>query len=249
MNSDVTKQQSVRELYQKVVTELPPVAGVVNAAMVMQDSIFANTSIDMLSKVLSPKVDGSRYLNELFSEPNLDFFILFSSLSVVGGNSGQTSYTAANAYLTALAGQRRSQGLAGSVMDLGAVLGLGYVTRSGTFTGDDIDAFGGYPIAESDFLEHFAEAVLASPVVEGGNHEIISGVREVDPILDDRVSWINNPRMSHLVVDKGEQTAGGHDDKKSLPLKEQLLDATTIQQTHKIILGRYPFLSLFYYTY
>ncbi|KAJ5587845.1 lovastatin nonaketide synthase [Penicillium hispanicum] len=236
LSADVTKQQSVHQMYQKIVTELPPVAGVVNAAMVMQDSIFANTSIDMLNKVLSPKVDGSRYLNELFSEPNLDFFILFSSLSVVGGNSGQTSYTAANAYLTALAGQRRSQGLAASVMDLGAVLGLGYVTRSGTFTGDDIDAFGGYPIAESDLREHFAEAVLASPVGEDSNHEIISGVREVDPILDDRVPWINNPRMSHLVVDKEAQIAGGHDDKKSLPLKEQLRDAKTIQETHKIIL-------------
>ena len=106
-------------------------AGVVNAAMVLQDSMFSNTNIDMLRAVTAPKVDGSRYLDELFPDPSLDFFILFSSLAWAAGNSGQTSYAAANGYLAGLASQRRNRGLAASVIDLGPVLGLGYITQIG----------------------------------------------------------------------------------------------------------------------
>ncbi|KAE8133672.1 lovastatin nonaketide synthase [Aspergillus pseudotamarii] len=231
---DVTKRRSINELYQKLIRELPPVAGVVNAAMVLQDSLFSNTSVDMLKAVLMPKVDGSRHLSELFQDPGLDFFILFSSLSVVGGNSGQSSYTAANAYLTALADQRRSQGLPASVMDLGPVLGLGYITRAGQLTSDDIHAYGAYPISEQDFLEHFAEAVLASPVIHGANYEIISGIREVDPVVDDRVSWIHNPRLSHLLADRGRITAGP-EERIRISVKEQLLDANTTQEAREMI--------------
>lgn len=232
----------MRELHKNITTELPPVAGVVNAAMVLQDSLFANTTVDMLKRVLSPKVDGSKHLDELFSDPSLDFFILFSSLSVVSGNSGQTSYTAANAYLTGLATQRRRRGLPASVIDLGPVLGLGYITRSGQIAAEDINNFGAYPISEWDLLEHFAEAVLASPISQDGNYEIISGAREVDPIIDDRVSWLHNPRLSHLVIDK-EQATISYEERK-IPVKQQLLESRSAQQAHKVVLGKFTSLFL-----
>ncbi|KAJ5622989.1 lovastatin nonaketide synthase [Penicillium lividum] len=215
----------------------PPVAGVANAAMVLQDSLFTNTSIDMLNKVLSPKVDGSSYLDELFSDPGLDFFILFSSFGLITGNGGQTSYNAANSYLTALAAQRRSRGLSASVMDLGPILGLGYITRSHLFSGDHIDDIGAYPISESDFLEHFAEAVLASPIGKD-SYEIISGLRGVDPSIDSQVTWIHNPRMSHLLLNSG--IAGvDHDEKRSVSIKERLLDATGLEQVQGVILDAF----------
>lgn len=236
--SDVTKKQEVRELYDEIITDLPPIAGVANGAMVLRDSLLMNTDLGMLNEVLAPKIDGSKYLDELLSDLSLDFFILFSSLGVITGNGGQTSYNAANAYLTALAAQRQSRGLSASVMNLGPILGLGYITRAGLFSGDDIDDAGLYPISESDFLENFAEAVLASPVTQGGNHEIISGLRDVDPVSNPRVSWIHNPRLSHLQLHSGSAIAN-KENGSSMSFKEQLLEANCLEDMQHVILGMY----------
>ncbi|PLB46349.1 lovastatin nonaketide synthase [Aspergillus steynii IBT 23096] len=233
-SADVSDRQSIGEVHRQIAASLPAVAGVVNAAMVLQDSMFSNTNLDMLRAVMAPKVDGSRYLDELFSDPTLDFFILFSSLAWAGGNSGQSVYAAANGYLVGLAAQRRNRGLPASVIDLGPVLGLGYITRSGQITAADIDASGSYPISEYDLLEHVAEAVLASPIQSTASYEIISGIREVDPELSDRVNWINNPKLSHFVVDKGDVKADTAD-KRAMPIKDQLREAQTVAELRQII--------------
>lgn len=238
IDSDVTKKQEVCKLYGEIITNLPPVAGVANGAMVLKDSLFVNTSLDMLNEVLAPKIDGSKYLDELFSDPGLDFFILFSSLGVVTGNGGQTSYNAANAFLTALAAQRQSRGLPASVVDLGPILGLGYITRRGLFSGAELDDIGLYPISESDFLENFAEAVLASPVNQSGSHEIISGLRSVDPVINPRISWLHNPRLSHLQV-RGGSTAANKENGSSMSVKKRLLGVNNLEDMQQIILGTY----------
>jgi hybrid polyketide synthase/nonribosomal peptide synthetase ACE1 len=67
---------------------------------------------------LRPKVVGTVFLNQLFDKPDLDFFITFSSLAYVTGNFGQTSYAAANAFMTSVVEGRRKRGLVGSVMHL-----------------------------------------------------------------------------------------------------------------------------------
>ena len=233
----MSDRQSIREVHRKITESLPKIVGVVNAAMVLQDSMFPNTNLDMLRAVMAPKVDGSRYLDELFSDPTLDFFILFSSLAWALGNSGQSSYAAANGYLVGLAAQRRNRGLPASVIDLGAVLGLGYITRSSQMTAAVINASGTYPISEYDLLEHFAEAILASPVETSAAYETISGIREVDPSLDDRVAWISNPQLSHFVVDKCDVKANKAE-KRAMPIKDQLREARTLPVLRQIIQGK-----------
>ena len=71
---------------------MPPIAGVANGAMVLQDGLFDNMSYDAFAKVLKPKVLGSQLLDELFYDTPLDFFIFFSSATAVMGNSGQSNY-------------------------------------------------------------------------------------------------------------------------------------------------------------
>jgi acyl transferase domain-containing protein/acyl carrier protein len=56
------------------------------------------------------KVAGAANLDELLSSQPLDAFVLFSSISATWGSLGQAGYAAANAYLDALAEQRRSRG-------------------------------------------------------------------------------------------------------------------------------------------
>ena len=75
---------------------MPAIGGIANGAMVMGNSFFGEMSFETFQKVMAPKVDGSINLDEVFSGDDLDFFILFSSISAVTGQQGQANYAAAN---------------------------------------------------------------------------------------------------------------------------------------------------------
>ncbi|KAL5357558.1 putative hybrid PKS/NRPS enzyme EqiS-like protein, partial [Aspergillus floccosus] len=234
---DVTKKTSIEAVFVEICQTLPPIAGVANAAMVMQDIMLSNMNLDDLQTVMKPKVDGSRYLHEIFGHSHpLDFFILFSSLSTIIGNSGQGNYSASNAYMAALVAQRRAQGLAGSVMHIGAIIGAGYITRAGQLRSGDLEAFGSYPLAPADFHQLFGEAVLASPPHSGRKPDITTGLRVIDPEINDRVLWRSNVKFSHFwKTEEDETRSDGHDKRSMAPVKAQLAEATTMAQAGQII--------------
>lgn len=235
---DVTNKTSVRATYKEIRETLPPIAGVANAAMVMQDIMISNMQLDDLLTVMKPKEDGSRYLHEVFGDNHsLDLFILFSSLSFVIGNSGQSNYSAANGYMASSVGQRRAQGLAGSVMHIGAITGAGYITRAGQIKSGDLAAIGSYPLSAADFYQLFGEAVLASPPHSECKPEIVTGLRIIDPEIDDRAIWRSNPKFSHFWKIEGHMRSNGDTKRSMAPVKVQLAEAKTKAQAREIIQG------------
>ncbi|MBO4210086.1 type I polyketide synthase, partial [Micromonospora echinofusca] len=94
-----------------VVASVEGLSGVVHAAGVLDDGVIDALTAERVAGVFGPKVDAAWHLHELTRDLDLSAFVLFSSAAGVFGGPGQGSYAAANAFLDALAGWRRADGL------------------------------------------------------------------------------------------------------------------------------------------
>ena len=103
-------------------------------------------------------------------------------MTAVIGNMGQSNYTAANSFMCALARQRRERGSAASVINIGVIISVGYVTREVSDADQKNLRKGGYMwMSERDLHQIFAEAVLAGLPNSSVDPEISTGLRRIDP--------------------------------------------------------------------
>ncbi|MEV6280665.1 type I polyketide synthase [Nocardia sp. NPDC051832] len=87
-----------------------PVDAVVHAAGISHIAPLSETTPADLAETTAGKVLGAAHLDELLGDRELDAFVLFSSISAVWGVGGLGAYAAGNAYLDAVAQQRRARG-------------------------------------------------------------------------------------------------------------------------------------------
>jgi acyl carrier protein len=80
--------------------------------------------------VIRPKAQGAWLLHEATREMKLDCFVMFSSISSIFGNPAQGNYSAANAFIDALAHHRQALGLPALTVNWGVLGGEGYVARN-----------------------------------------------------------------------------------------------------------------------
>ncbi|MER5599757.1 SDR family NAD(P)-dependent oxidoreductase, partial [Streptomyces sp. NPDC002265] len=92
---------------------------VVHAAGVADAGAVDATTPDAFAAALAAKAGGAAHLDELLGDQELDAFVLFSSVSGVWGSGGQAAYAAGNAFLDALARQRRDRGLTATAVSWG----------------------------------------------------------------------------------------------------------------------------------
>ncbi|WP_443098173.1 type I polyketide synthase [Actinoalloteichus sp. AHMU CJ021] len=116
---DAADRAALGELLASI-PERHPLTGVLHAAAVLDDGILDGLTPARFEAVLRAKVDAATNLHELTAGIELDAFVLFSSMAGTTGNAGQGNYAAANAFLDALAEQRRAKGLPATSIAWGA---------------------------------------------------------------------------------------------------------------------------------
>ncbi|GGM26017.1 type I polyketide synthase [Micromonospora yangpuensis] len=108
---DVADRTAVRDLLDRVRTQLSPVRGVVHAAAGFDDAVLAETDAARLVAATRPKADGAWNLHLATETDQLDFFVLFSSFAAQIGPAAGGAYVSANEFLNGLARYRRARGL------------------------------------------------------------------------------------------------------------------------------------------
>ena len=206
--------------------------------MVLDDISFFEMPFEKMNKVLRPKVQGAIFLDELFQETTLDFFVFFSSVTAIAGNRGQSAYTTANMFMSALATQRRQKGLAASILHIGAVMGVGYINRG--FSEAIFAALrktGFMLMSEREFCLCFGEAVLASHPLSGRNAEVLTALETIK-LGGISPQWAKFRRFQYCIhvndgVDKKAK-------KKAVTVstKISLLEATSAEEVLVIVQGK-----------
>jgi NADPH:quinone reductase-like Zn-dependent oxidoreductase/malonyl CoA-acyl carrier protein transacylase/acyl carrier protein len=125
IRADVSLPDEVARVLLEIEQRMPPLRGIVHAAMVLDDGMLPQLTRDRFDKVIAPKMQGAWNLHALTLGKSLDFFVLYSSAAAIMGNPGQASYTAANAFLDALAHHRKTLGLCGLSINWGPFSGVG----------------------------------------------------------------------------------------------------------------------------
>lgn len=117
--ADIGDESQVEELLERIRAELPPLAGVAHLAGVLDDALLPQQDVKRFRTTLLPKALGAWHLDRLTRKDDLDFFIVYSSISGVLGSPGQANYATANALLDGLVAERRAQGLPATSVNFG----------------------------------------------------------------------------------------------------------------------------------
>jgi acyl transferase domain-containing protein/NADPH:quinone reductase-like Zn-dependent oxidoreductase/SAM-dependent methyltransferase/acyl carrier protein len=128
--ADIGSPNDVKRLFEEIELNGQPLRGAFHLAMVIDDAPFTALTSERMRAVVTPKAQGAWLLHEATRKMNLDCFVMFSSVSSIFGNPAQGNYSAANAFIDALAHHRQALGLPALTVNWGVLGGEGYVARN-----------------------------------------------------------------------------------------------------------------------
>jgi phthiocerol/phenolphthiocerol synthesis type-I polyketide synthase C len=164
---DVTDLRQLLDTLDGLVGDMPPLGGVVHAAMVIEDALLRDMDRGQLHRVLAPKMLGALNLHEATRPHALDWFVLYSSATTLFGNPGQAAYVAANLGLEALANERRSLGLPVTCVGWGPIGDAGYLARNERVLDALVGRMGGEALKSDDLLTALGH-LIATPAANLG---------------------------------------------------------------------------------
>lgn len=113
INVDTSKKEQLEKAVKLALHRYEQIHGVFHCAGIVKDNRIEKKTTEEILAVISGKVMGAIYLDEILQNEPLDFYMLFSSISSLG-NAGQSDYAYANSFLNSFSEYReilRQKGL------------------------------------------------------------------------------------------------------------------------------------------
>ncbi|KAH8658350.1 polyketide synthase [Xylariales sp. PMI_506] len=175
-----------------------PVRGVIQGAMVLQDSRVEEMGYEQWRTATDPKVYGTWNIHEVFGN-SLDFFVLLSSSGGIIGSFSQGNYCAGNTFQDAFARYRAGLRLPGRSINIGFVEGAGY-TAENQAAAEFVTRQGLSSYRLEEFLVTVEEAIrnpLAATPIEA---QLLCGISRAEPGSQTKEAAIQrpDPKFSHI---------------------------------------------------
>ncbi|RFU78582.1 polyketide synthase [Trichoderma arundinaceum] len=234
MPCDVADEKNVKALVDELQDDLPPIRGIIHAAMVLRDVLFEKMTFEDYEAVVRSKISGAWHFHNALINTPLQFFIVLSSVAGIVGNRGQAHYSAANTYLDALVLYRRRKGLAAASIDLAAVEGVGYLAENAAKMSQVMRNLSDNTVGEAEVLA-LIESAMTGKVDCFCQGQVITGMG-----FDNASSlpyYASDARFSHLrdallATSADADTASGSE---NLTICQQLRRCITVEEAQDMV--------------
>lgn len=174
VSCDIANADAVCAMMTQIQTTMPPLQGLIHAAALYEDTLLHNLDAKKIDKVMQPKFVGAWNLHQATHNLSLEYFILYSSVTVSIGNPGQANYVAANAALEGLARMRRQQGLSATCISWGPIGDAGYLTRNTDVLDSLSERMGKKPIASQQALRELGYCLPNDAIIADFDWSVLS---------------------------------------------------------------------------
>ncbi len=223
VSCDVADKEAVKNLFASMSQNRQQLGGIFHEAMVLEDAIVQNLTEEQIERVLRPKVLGAKNLDQMSRNIDLDYFILFSSVTTMIGNPGQAAYVMANGFMEGLARRRRNEGLPGLAVAWGAIEDVGVLAENQALRDRLTKHSGVRNLKAREGLDLLVKALSSFPA---GEEDAVIALAPIDwshPCQ--HLALFKSPTYSRLPQDKDiASDEAGHIDIKALlaqrPLSE-----------------------------
>ncbi|KAK8045422.1 hypothetical protein PG993_005446 [Apiospora rasikravindrae] len=219
----------------------PKIRGVIQGAMVLRDKVYKNMTHELFLGAVKPKVHGSWNLHKHMPQ-DMDFFVLLSSSSGVGGQPAQGNYSAGNTYQDALAHHRRGRGLPACSIDIAAVQGVGFLAEETTTdrVHENMRNVIFSTIREHELLAILQAAIMGQSVVgKDTPAQIITGFPTGGMMAQAKrefPAFLDRAKFGHLMrIDTHHIVQGLQKDDSGQKLRAELARATSLDRAVEIV--------------
>ncbi|PYG90367.1 acyl transferase domain-containing protein [Ruminiclostridium sufflavum DSM 19573] len=122
---DISDGLALAQAIDRCKAAFPEIRGVIHTAGIIDDAALDSLTDVQIQAVMKGKALGAWNLHHALRDNVLDFFICYSSVASMTGNSSQANYAAANAFLDGLMQYRRGLGQKGLSINWGVIEDVG----------------------------------------------------------------------------------------------------------------------------
>ncbi|KAI0179166.1 ketoacyl-synt-domain-containing protein [Hypoxylon sp. FL1284] len=229
---DIASEEDVYRLVRECTESLPPICGMVHAAMMLHDGLMEGMTHDLYVSAIRAKVRGTWNIHNALESINarLGYFVLLSSAAGIIGSRGQAAYAAANTFLDGFASCRVAQGLPAVSLDLTAVTGAGYIAENAVREEEILTNFGGQSISESEVL-----GLLAVATSGQCGAQCLTGLKLTPDSAGALPYYAEDPRFAYLkAAAMVEMQAAGSKSRKTMSCREAFRAAGSKDEAQQV---------------